>query len=112
MAFAGMEWIVVIIAAVLFLFGAKKIPQLARSFGRVSGEFKRGKRMVQMELQRAENDVVLEPVSEPSVNTVPEQDDGPTDSPIKESARGYGISTDGRTDKELRELIRKRVTGE
>jgi sec-independent protein translocase protein TatA len=38
----GPEWIVVGIIAVAVLFGAKKIPEMARSVGRAQGEFKRG----------------------------------------------------------------------
>lgn len=37
----GPEWIVVI-AVLVLLFGAKKLPELARSIGRSSSEFKRG----------------------------------------------------------------------
>lgn len=45
----GMEWIVLlIIIAVLFLFGPQKLPELARSTGRALGEFRRG----QMEVNR------------------------------------------------------------
>jgi sec-independent protein translocase protein TatA len=38
----GPEWIVVGVIAVAVLFGAKKIPEMARSVGRAQGEFKRG----------------------------------------------------------------------
>ena len=40
----GPEWIVVAIVAVVVLFGAKKIPEMARSLGRAQGEFKKGMR--------------------------------------------------------------------
>ena len=40
----GPEWIVVGVIAVAVLFGAKKIPEMARSVGRAQGEFKRGMR--------------------------------------------------------------------
>jgi sec-independent protein translocase protein TatA len=40
----GPEWIVVGVIAVAVLFGAKKIPEMARSVGRAQGEFKRGLR--------------------------------------------------------------------
>ncbi len=40
----GQEWIVVGVIAVAVLFGAKKIPEMARSVGRAQGEFKRGMR--------------------------------------------------------------------
>lgn len=38
----GPEWIVVGIIAVAVLFGAKKLPEMARSVGRAQGEFKKG----------------------------------------------------------------------
>jgi sec-independent protein translocase protein TatA len=38
----GPEWIVVGVIAVAVLFGAKKIPEIARSVGRAQGEFKKG----------------------------------------------------------------------
>ena len=37
----GPEWLVVI-GIVVLLFGAKKLPELARSMGKASGEFKKG----------------------------------------------------------------------
>jgi sec-independent protein translocase protein TatA len=37
----GPEWIVVL-AVIVLLFGAKKLPELARSLGRSSSEFKKG----------------------------------------------------------------------
>ena len=40
---AGQEWIFIIIIAVVFIFGAKKIPELAKTFGRAKGEFEKGK---------------------------------------------------------------------
>ena len=37
------EWVVVgIIALIVFLFGARKLPDLARSLGKSSSEFKKG----------------------------------------------------------------------
>ena len=40
---AGQEWIFIIIIAAIFIFGAKKIPELAKTFGRAKGEFEKGK---------------------------------------------------------------------
>ncbi len=49
----GMEWIVLlIIIAVLFLFGPSKLPELARSTGRALGEFRRGKMEVEQEISK------------------------------------------------------------
>jgi sec-independent protein translocase protein TatA len=36
------EWIIVAIVAVVMLFGATKLPEIARNFGRAQGEFKKG----------------------------------------------------------------------
>ena len=46
----GMEMVVILLIAVL-LFGANKIPKLARSTGEAMGEFKKGRQEVEQELQ-------------------------------------------------------------
>ncbi len=41
----GFEWVILlIIIAVLLLFGPQKLPELAKSIGRALGEFQRGNR--------------------------------------------------------------------
>lgn len=51
MAFAGMEWILVlVVVVVLFFGGAKVIPKFAQSIGRAKGEYERGKLEVEREL--------------------------------------------------------------
>ncbi|ABX12669.1 MULTISPECIES: Sec-independent protein translocase subunit TatA/TatB [Nitrosopumilus] len=40
---AGQEWIFIIVIAVVLIFGAKKIPELAKTFGKAKGEFEKGK---------------------------------------------------------------------
>ena len=40
---ASQEWVFIIIIAVVFIFGAKKIPELAKTFGKAKGEFEKGK---------------------------------------------------------------------
>ena len=40
--FGGMEIILIIIAVAVFLFGTKKIPEMARSLGKATGEFRKG----------------------------------------------------------------------
>jgi len=39
----GQEWIFIIIVAVVFIFGAKKIPELAKTLGKAKGEYEKGK---------------------------------------------------------------------
>jgi sec-independent protein translocase protein TatA len=60
----GPEWLVVL-AVIVLLFGAKKLPELARSLGKSSNEFKRG-----MKEGAAEDDDRL-----PDARTEPKTDD-------------------------------------
>ncbi len=46
----GMELAVILLIAVL-LFGANKIPKLARSTGQAMGEFRRGREEIEQELE-------------------------------------------------------------
>jgi sec-independent protein translocase protein TatA len=47
----GIEWVVIlIIIAVLLLFGPSKLPELARGVGRALGEFRRGKMEIEREI--------------------------------------------------------------
>ena len=62
--FAGMTggWeLVLILSVVLILFGAKKLPELARGLGSGIKEFKKATRDVNDELQRAMDDDVPPP---------------------------------------------------
>jgi sec-independent protein translocase protein TatA len=36
------EWVIVAIVALVVIFGASKLPEIARAVGRSSGEFKKG----------------------------------------------------------------------
>jgi len=50
--------IILIIVAIILFFGATKIPEIFRSLGRATGEFKKGKMEAEMELmqmQQAQN---------------------------------------------------------
>ena len=47
----GTEWIWIIIAVAVLIFGAKKIPELARTFGKAKGEFEKGKIEADKELK-------------------------------------------------------------
>jgi sec-independent protein translocase protein TatA len=39
----GMEWIVIVLIIVVLFFGARKIPELARSLGKASSEFQKAR---------------------------------------------------------------------
>ncbi len=48
---AGQEWIFIAIAAGIIIFGAKKIPDLARTLGKSRGEYEKGKIESERELK-------------------------------------------------------------
>ena len=48
---AGQEWIFIIIVIAVLIFGAKKIPELARTFGKAKGEYEKGKIEADKELK-------------------------------------------------------------
>jgi len=58
------EIIIIIMVIAVVFFGVKEIPELARTLGRVKGEFKKGKIEIEKELKDAENEVLEE--KEPS----------------------------------------------
>jgi sec-independent protein translocase protein TatA len=51
----GPEVLLILLVAIL-LFGANKIPKLARSTGQAMGEFKKGRQEIEEELQEFEDD--------------------------------------------------------
>jgi len=54
----GFEWIIIlIIIAVLLLFGPQKLPELARGIGRALGEFRRGKIEVERQISEELTDI-------------------------------------------------------
>lgn len=55
----GMEMMVILLV-IVFLFGASKIPQLARSSGQAMGEFKRGRDEIEDEINRAQDEILEE----------------------------------------------------
>jgi sec-independent protein translocase protein TatA len=52
----GAGEIILIVLVILLLFGAKKIPELARGIGKGMGEFKKGLKDVEDEIKNAEKD--------------------------------------------------------
>ena len=76
-------WELIIIAAIIILlFGAKKIPELARSLGRAKAEFKRGQEEVE---ERVDLDKEK----------------------LEKLAKELGINTEGKSPEDLRKEIQK-----
>ena len=76
----GPELLVILLIAVL-LFGANKIPKLARSTGEAMGEFQKGREEVEQELQEMREGVQgtstsgTDADSEPEIETVTDADE-------------------------------------
>ena len=48
----GYEWIFIILIIVVIIFGAKKIPELARSFGKATSEFEKARILAKKEVDK------------------------------------------------------------
>lgn len=55
----GMEWVVIILA-VLLLFGGKKIPELMKGMGKGIREFNNAKNNIQTEIEKGANAAATE----------------------------------------------------
>jgi sec-independent protein translocase protein TatA len=104
----GGELLVILIVAVVLLFGAGKVPQLARSFGQAMGEFKKAKREAELDLKRFEESVENEPEELPKQRTKPLKKKG-EELNIREVAKYMGIETEGKTDEELKEEVEAKI---
>lgn len=59
----GMPEMVIIFIVILLLFGAKKLPELARGVGKSMGEFKKAREDFESELTRSETETRVKEVS-------------------------------------------------
>ena len=120
MAFAGMEWIIVIVVIILLLFGAKKIPELARSIGKARAEFTRGQTMVEKEIREAERtdreeearherEEAKRKTEDAASEGSEEAEDVAADPELARAAEALGIDSKGKTEDELRVLIKYKM---
>jgi len=101
------EIIVIAIVAIVLLFGAGKVPQLARSFGQAMGEFKKAKREAELDLKKFEESATAEEAAVPKLKAKPKAKTEDLD--IREVAAYMGIETEGKTEEELREEVRAKL---
>ena len=95
----GMEWIILIAVIVVVLFGAKKLPELARSIGKATGEYEKGKAEAEMEIKALREK--LEKAKAEASSEETEKDK------LVRIAKELGIETEGKSKQELREEIAK-----
>ncbi|HEX9677149.1 twin-arginine translocase TatA/TatE family subunit [Nitrososphaera sp.] len=88
MQFGGpQEWIIIVIVVVVLFFGVKKIPELARTFGKAGAEYEKAKMEAKRELQQLKS----------SGNVGREK--------LEEIAESLGINYTNKNDDELRAAI-------
>lgn len=50
---AGSEWAIIILLALVLIFGPKRLPQFSRTIGRAVGEYEKARQTFQQEMQEA-----------------------------------------------------------
>ena len=111
----GSEWIIVIVVVVFLLFGASKLPDIAKSLGKAGGEFRKGAIEGEQEIEKLKASMMANvnpPPTDPNVRTykAPSQPDVDPRVRMLKAASELGISTDGKTDDEIRAEIRKALS--
>ncbi len=87
------EWLVILLIA-FFLFGANKLPELARSLGRAKAEFRKAEREAELELIEFERRL-----REGKMTSSEKREK------LEKIARDLGINPEGKSDEELLEEI-------
>ncbi len=91
------ETILLVLVVALLLFGSSKIPEIARSLGKATGEFKKAQQETEQELR------------EINKSSPPKQVTEDPSSKIRLMAHDLGISTEGKNDTELLDEIQKKM---
>jgi len=91
---AGIEWIIILlIFAILLLFGPQKLPELARGIGKAMGEFRRGKMEVERQISQELSDSEIRDAR----------------AKIERAASALGVSSAGRSEMQLKLDIARAV---
>jgi sec-independent protein translocase protein TatA len=90
----GIEWIIIIVVIVMLFVGVKKIPQLARSFGKASAEFQKSKIEANRELEQLKDRTEVSDIDRDKLETI---------------ADTLGIDYSNKNDEDLRNAINKEV---
>ena len=98
MAMLGSTEILLIFVAIILLFGASKLPDLARSMGRSMGEFKRGQVEVEKELQAIKTEPV-QPYAKEQVELTR----------VQRMAKNLNIEIAGKSEDQLLSEIEKKM---
>jgi len=101
----------IIILIVILLFGASKVPQLARSFGQAMGEFKKARKEAEINYKKFEESVTgsEEEIPKEKAKVKAAAETKGEEVNIKEVAAYMGIDTEGKTEEELKEEVQAKL---
>lgn len=107
----GGEEILVILVIFMLLFGADKVPQVARQLGRLRAEMQRVQKQVETAIQTEEERVLEDQLAfeEMRERHIAQQDAELFQ--LKRAAQELGLDATGKTKDELRAAIREHVGG-
>ncbi len=104
---AGSEWIIIVLLALILIFGTKKLPQFSRTIGRAVGEYEKARQTFKNEMQEASERAKREAGISKTVHvTAPVATEREK---LEVIATSLGIDHLGKTDEELRSMISQRM---
>lgn len=107
----GSEWLWIILVAAIFLFGSKKIPEVARSLGKAMGEFQKGRMEIEREIRSATEQVTQQP-SQPTTSkaaAITAIEKKLSKEEIQKAAAALGIDASTKTEEELLKAIKEKL---
>jgi sec-independent protein translocase protein TatA len=97
----GSEWLWIALIVAVLLFGSKKLPEVARSIGKVVGEFQKGRMEIEREIKAATQEVTLAGTTQTSQPTKKEE--------VQKAAAALGIDATSKSEEELKRAIKEKL---
>ena len=107
----GTEWLWIVLVAAIFLFGSKKIPEVANALGRAMGQFQKGKAEIERQVREASQQATQ------TVQATKQELVSPPKEPLKmlnkeelqKAAAAFGIDASTKSEEELRRAIKEKL---
>ena len=100
---SGFEWIFIVVIVVVLIFGAKKIPDLARGFGKATTEFEKARIEAKRELREIKNAGTSSSSSSTTTNAAANREK------LESIADTLGIDYTDKDDEQLRLAIETEI---
>ncbi|HVX01654.1 MAG TPA: twin-arginine translocase TatA/TatE family subunit [Nitrososphaera sp.] len=104
MDIGGSEWVIIILVALVLIFGTKRLPQVSRTVGKAMGEYERARQQFRQEVQSATKmDISISKIPRITGAVATEREK------LETMATSLGIDHAGKSDDELKTLISQRM---